>query len=119
MLKNHAKIDDFGATGVPKSTKMVPRSAPKVTLEISHEKDKRITKNCEDFLRHLGDLGRHLGATRRQMAPKITQVAPKGSKKASGALTFCGPGKRLASNITFGTFLGTILVDLGWILDEF
>ena len=54
-----------------------------------------------------------------QKASKIVQVAPKGSKKASGALTFCGPGKRLASNITFGAFLGTILVDLGWILDEF
>ena len=45
------KINDFGATGVPKSTKMVPRSAPKVTLEISHEKSKRVTKNCEAFWR--------------------------------------------------------------------
>ena len=26
MSKNHAKINDFGATGVPKSTKMVPGS---------------------------------------------------------------------------------------------
>ena len=54
-----------------------------------------------------------------QMAPQIAQVSPKGSKKVSGALTFCGPGKRLASNITFGAFLGTILVDLGWILASF
>ena len=53
-----------------------------------------------------------------QKAPRIAQVAPKGSKKASGALTFCGPGKRLASNITFGAFLGTIFVDLGWILND-
>ena len=54
-----------------------------------------------------------------QMATQSAQVSPKASKKVSGALTFCGPGKRLASNITFGAFLGTILVDLGWILDEF
>ena len=49
----------------------------------------------------------------RKMAAKIAQVSPKGSKKASGALTFYDPGKRLASNITFGAFLGTILVDFG------
>ena len=60
---------------------MVPRNAPKVTLEISHEKDKRITKNCEEFLRHLGDFGRHLGATRRQMAAQGGQSgAPNPSK---------------------------------------
>ena len=53
---------------------MVPRNAPKVTLEISHEKDKRITKNCEEFLRHLG-------ATRRQMAAQGGQSgAPNPSK---------------------------------------
>ena len=61
---NHAKINDFGAMGVPKSIKMVPRSAPKVTLEISHEKSKRGTKsgteNCEAFWGHLGDFGCHL-----------------------------------------------------------
>ena len=53
------------------------------------------------------------------MASKIAQVSPKGSKRMTGAPTFFGTGKRLASNITFGAFLGTILVDLGWILDEF
>ena len=64
-----------------------------------------------------------LGAPWRPVGPKmaseIAQVSQKGSKKTSGPLTFCGPGKRLASNITFGAFLGTILVDLAWILDEF
>ena len=63
VSKNRTKIKDFGAMGVPKSTKMVPRSAPKVTLEISHEKGQPGTKNCEAFWRHLGDFGRHLVAS--------------------------------------------------------
>ena len=70
MSKNHAKINDFGTTGLPKSTRMVPRSAPKVTLEINHEKSKRITKNCEAFWRHLGDFGCHL----------VSSWAPRGSQ---------------------------------------
>ena len=35
VSKNRTKIKDFGAMGVPKSTKMVPRSAPKATLGAS------------------------------------------------------------------------------------
>ena len=72
-MKNHAKIDDFGVTGVPKSTKMVPRSAPKVTLEISHEKGQRGTKNCEAFWCHLGDFGPPFGV----------QLGAKGPPKSS------------------------------------
>ena len=33
VQRNHAKINIFGAKGLPKPTKMVPRSAPKVILE--------------------------------------------------------------------------------------
>ena len=77
MSKNHAKIDDFGATGVPKSTEMVPRSAPKVTLEISHEKDERGTKNCEAFLDNFGDFGRHLGQLGAKWRPKGAKMEPK------------------------------------------
>ena len=65
-----SKINENGAQERPKSTKMVPRSAPKVTLEISHEKGQPGTKNCEAFWRHLGDFGRLLG-TRRQGGTKI------------------------------------------------
>ena len=52
-----------------------------MTLEISHEQDKRVTKNCEAFLRHLGDFGRHLGATRRQMAPRGCQNGAQNPSK--------------------------------------
>ena len=79
---------------------MVPRSAPKVTLEISHEKDKRVTKNC--LVRHFGatwaildDFG---DSSKSEGAPKTTQkieygdfLAPLGGQKAEKG----GFGRRL------------------------
>ena len=94
MSKNHAKINDFGATGVPKSTKMVPRGAPKVTLEISHEKGRRETKNYETFWRHLGDFGRFLG-------PLEIGLGAKNGPKNSIRLLFEAPGRSKAGKNRF------------------
>ena len=59
VSKHHVKIKDFGAKGLPKSTKMVPASAPKPTLE-----PRRQTSDCQTTVldtswHHLRDLGDH------------------------------------------------------------
>ena len=79
-----------------------------------------------DFLRFWCDLvpkSSILGAPWRpagyQMAPKIAQMARKGRCTHLYAPPPGGSWNRPASKIAFGTLLGTTLIDLGWIWDEF
>ena len=53
-----------------KSTKMVPRSAPKGILEEGWETCERQRFNVEAFWPHLGDFGRFLGAREIQGGAK-------------------------------------------------
>ena len=93
-LKSHqnvwnifAKIDDFGAKGVPKSIKMVPRRAPKVILGsksvLGHQK--LPTPGARHTLWHrlaaiLGTAGRHGCAKIKQL---WHQDAPKSQNMTS------------------------------------
>ena len=52
-----------------------------MTLEISHEKDERRTKNCEGVLDHFGDFGRHLGPTWHQRAAQGCQNGAQNRSK--------------------------------------
>ena len=85
MLKNHAKIDDFGATGVPKSTKMVPRSAPKATLEASRlgvaKKGAKAFHKFEIIGATWTILGAILAPAGRQGGPKIEHLGVKACPK--------------------------------------
>ena len=56
--------------------------------------------------------GAQLGAKCQATSSKLLQ---KGTNNLVGGSTW----NRLALEIAFGRLLGTVLVDLGWILDEF
>ena len=64
----------------------------------------------------LGPLAAQL---RPKMATKIAQVAPIMLKKIDTGPPWDRSWTRAVSRITFGAFLGTILVDLGWIFHDF
>ena len=88
-MKKHEKRGLEASKIHQKSTRMVPRSAPKGVLEEGWETCERQWFNVEAFWRHLGDFGRFLGALKIQGVPKTVPkieygdfLAPKGGWEA-------------------------------------
>ena len=80
VSKYHMKINDFGAKGIPKSTKMVPRRAPKSTLEAHwfQELQEVPTPGAQHtpFGTIRDILASILGSAGRQGGPKIKRFGP-------------------------------------------
>ena len=99
MSNNQAKINDFGATGVPKSTQMVTRSGPKVILETNQFQG-------GDFGAPCGDLFLHFGATWPILAdfwdPSKSDRAPKTVQKNQYGYFLVPLGDQRAEKIGFG-----------------
>ena len=70
-IKHAAKIHTNSFRIHPKSTKMMPRSAPKATLGASRFHELPPNKFLEPFWSHSSDLGRHFVPAGRQGAPQI------------------------------------------------
>ena len=70
-IEKSFEIRDLCAKGGPKSTKMVPRSAPKAILEASRFWEPQKVPTPRPFGYHLGDLGRHFGHHWAPRDPKI------------------------------------------------
>ena len=86
-LKNDTKTQQNSSKIHPKSTEMVPRSAPKRILKTSRLQILHPGVFFSDFWRHLGDFGRHfetqLGAKGSQNRAFWHQDAPKCRKMRS------------------------------------
>ena len=80
VTKKRAEIHDVGAKGIPKSTKIVSRSAPKAVLEASRSWDpQKVPTPAARHIR-LGTiwviLGAVLATAGRQAIPKSSVLAP-------------------------------------------
>ena len=80
VAKNRAEIHNLGAKGVPKSVRIVSRSAPKAILEASRFWDPQKMPTPAARHIHLGTIWVILGAVlttaRRQGIPKSSVLAP-------------------------------------------
>ena len=54
-----------------------------------------------------------------QNHPSVAKKPPKKHKMEKDLAPFLATSSRLAPKVAFGAFLGTILVDSGWILHDF
>ena len=74
-LKSHMKINDSGATGLPKSTKNGAQERSESDLGsksvLGHPKSDKATPFWIPFGHHLDDLGRHFGHHWAPRDPKI------------------------------------------------